>query len=318
VLALSGFVACGKLAGFEDLSAACPANTPRCNAFLTGGQANAGGSGGETPATSGGDAGTGGTTEDTGGASSTGAAGATGATGGGTSDVDASDCAGSPGTHGPVMSKIRRDDGSTFWIDQTEVTVAQYGEFEKAHYVFHNTYCEANPDPSGSFPCEVDAPDAGPTDWPRACVDWCDAAAFCEWAGKALCRDVPKDGPRDVLAPVSDYVAACWQTDAKYGCGEGCSASECNGQSAGDGAVLRVGAKSLCCVRDACDQCNVYDLSGNVGEWTAACDPETADGRCTIRGGGFDSNDDGLECSARASIQRRAKLSTVGFRCCHD
>jgi formylglycine-generating enzyme required for sulfatase activity len=211
------------------------------------------------------------------------------------------------------MSLVARSAGQSFWIDQTEVTVGQFAEFVAAGAPLRGSVCEGDPG-TGPFQCQVPAD----PDMPRTCVDWCEADGFCAWAGKELCRD---DVDRGAIAPrdVSDFYAACAPTaNAFYGCGEGCDPSACNGVDAANGKILPVRTSPACCVADACGvACAIADLSGNVGEWTAACKPLTPDGNCLVRGGNFQSNAAELLCDAITNVlPRRRKYATVGFRCC--
>jgi hypothetical protein len=98
---------------------------------------------------------------------------------------DAGECS----VRGPTLVPVA---GGMFFIDATEVTVGQYAEFLTAK----------NGDTSGQ-PADVcgwndsyqPAALQNPSDWPASDVDWCDARAYCEWAGKHLCRDIGNTGP---------------------------------------------------------------------------------------------------------------------------
>ena len=81
-------------------------------------------------------------------------------------------------------------------------------------------------------------------------------------------------------------------------------------------AVLPVGAKAACIVGPAA--CPIADLSGNVEEWTGACDVNQANGDCIVRGGYFDSPATDLSCDHPKLYMRRQINVSLGFRCCVD
>ena len=101
-----------------------------------------------------------------------------------------------------VLSK--QTDGTCYWIDQTEVTVQQYTQFLAQHAkpVGWDSACTWKTMPSDpandtSDPCTVSTSgESEPfrTTKPIRCVDWCDARAFCKWAGKDLCSGIDSDG----------------------------------------------------------------------------------------------------------------------------
>jgi len=190
------------------------------------------------------------------------------------------------------MAPVKRPDGTTFWIDTTEVTVRQYTVFLRNHGPVADDArcptgpsttddCVANrrastePDGGGDAP-----PDAGAaSNLPQVCVDWCEAKAFCEWAGKQLCHDDVHAAPSELLSK-SDFFAACTEGegtsahDPRYGCGasQTCSPSTCNGNSGGPKHLLAVGMKTGCTVTSAAEGCLISDLSGNASEWTDGCE----------------------------------------------
>lgn len=330
VLVLSA--GCQILGGFEDFSENCPAGASACRDGGTGGHvsADAGGSGGS---------------RSTGGAAALGSGGASAGNGGGhVSDgsVEPGRCSqgADPGSQGPPMTQVMRPDGTCFWIDTTEVTVEQYSDFVRApHPLPEDGVCVWNSQDStdggalGSL-AFVPPPDcvrrvsgglaltdggASKTgdraNHPMTCVDWCDALAFCVWAGKDLCRD---DGDFSDQADKSDWYDACTGGRASnlYGCSDACGATACNGASSGLGDVQAVGTIPGCGVIAHDGTTRVRDLSGNVSEWTGWCSPETAEGQCLTRGGNYTSNDATLECGSTVRLPRKTAAPALGFRCC--
>lgn len=103
---------------------------------------------------------------------------------------------------GPKMVYVETPSGIGYCIDETPVTQAQYAEFlasVKSKPGSEHKKCSGNMtyEPElpecfissrGDKPSEEDfyTPDLTP-DRPIFCVDWCDAVAFCQWAGKRLC-----------------------------------------------------------------------------------------------------------------------------------
>ncbi len=297
LLALIGATACNAILGNEDVTL-----------------------GSRDASTASGGSGTGGS-----GAGGTGGASASGGTGG-----SACPSGSDPGKHGPAMAQMRRPDGTCFWIDTTEVTVSEYAEFLGASHPPQEAACAWNtPSTDGGTPASGETPgfdppancisaltgvDAGDPDLPRTCVDWCDAYAYCLWAGKDLCRD---DGIALADPAKSDFVQACTAGDSTHLYGCACSSSTvCNGASSGNGVLLPVGKTTGCAVLADDGTTDVYDLSGNAAEWTNTCTPDTETGNCETRGGSFASSDSKIACTAGAPTVRSATQPTLGFRCC--
>lgn len=252
----------------------------------------------------------------------------------------------SPGIHEPEMARVQTSDGLWFWIDSTEVTVGQYAKFLRAVTQDRDqdlvcAWNESRPDDSavgdavggsdaigargfwpppecmGDVPRGIDLAGEEPeaSTRPMTCVDWCDAAAYCKWAGKELCRD---DGNPDASLTTSEWVAACVGSDGNnlFGTAKNWGEGVCN-----DGEYARalqpVRASPDCFVQSN-DSIPVFDLSGNAAEWVAWCPLDTQLGQCVSRGGSYDSaSDEGMKCASVGSkLSRTATLPTLGFRCC--
>ncbi len=334
VVASLAALACSALAGFDDLHGGCPAGLargsaasaglptciPRADAGAGGAHGGSAGSGGRGAGGGAGlpDAGPGGAGGKDGG--ETLPDGASGAGAAAAADARARACSRTL-PRGAPMAPVRRADGSAFLVDRTEVTFGEYAEFLRAAPPpSQNPLCPPR-DAGASRPPECDAlvaaQDAGEGPrLPRVCVDWCDADAYCKWAGKELCPDTTRSLPPAELAANSDFYAACTSGGADYGCGAGCNATDCNGQDLGNRRTVPVGATVACVVGDP--GCAVSDLSGNVAEWTAGCLLSTPDGSCAVRGGSYDSSEVELRCTSLNLIPRRTLSVTVGFRCCID
>jgi formylglycine-generating enzyme required for sulfatase activity len=64
---------------------------------------------------------------------------------------------------------------------------------------------------------------------------------------------------------------------------------------------------------------SIYDLGGNVQEWTDTCQPSSGSWGCVVRGGSFLSTEaEEYACSAPGMFGIRVAYSAVGFRCCKD
>ncbi len=90
------------------------------------------------------------------------------------------------------------------------------------------------------------------------------------------------------------------------------NATTCNGQdfSAANDDVLATGSLASCFANTAG---GVFDMSGNVKEWTLAQAP----GQNPIRGGGSNSTASGTSCGLNFTLANDAfKFPNIGFRCC--
>jgi formylglycine-generating enzyme required for sulfatase activity len=235
----------------------------------------------------------------------------------------------------------------TFAIDKYEVTNAEYNAF-----LATNPSLSLAPQPTcsynGSFQpgaldqatidlvldeglpfedprpnCMAWSTDFNEPDRPAACVDWCDAAAYCAWAGKRLCGryggagyDVtggPAEGHAD--ATVSEWFAACTgATGTAYPYGAGYEPNRCNDEASGP---QQVGEFATC----EGGYPGVFDMSGNVGEWDNGCtdfnSPDVLQ-NCLSRGGSWYQVMDELRCDTYRDIPRWSMGDGVGIRCCSD
>jgi hypothetical protein len=126
--------------------------------------------------------------------------------------------------HGSPMVKVPNPSGVGFFcIDKTEVSQAQYQEFLDVYPVSRDPAHEQGPgcetnylyspkDNLGSGfdnTCQKPLTSFDPVKTPNdevTCVDYCDALAYCTFAGKHLCRDL---GPSDTLGYVNQWYYAC-------------------------------------------------------------------------------------------------------------
>jgi hypothetical protein len=139
------------------------------------------------------------------------------------------------------------------------------------------------------------------------------ARAACAASGRRLCT-------------AAEYLAACaGASGASYPYGDDFDGAACNAEpfdgvagGADDDVLMPTGDSSLAlCV--SADQ--VYDLSGNLKEWTEDITGQTPDGTdiAVLRGGAYDTPAPGATCdfrSSRAAVN--TVLPTIGFRCCSD
>lgn len=229
--------------------------------------------------------------------------------------IDALDCGGAYCVGGACsLCPSGTVDLGTHCIDATEVTVAAYLAFlavspggQPAECAWNQSYV-----PVGGAPASSQLPITN--------VDWCDARAYCAWAGKRLCGKL--GGGAVPYASYADPAVSEWQATCSgggvnaYPYGNGFSVSTCNGQGAGFGAPVTVGSLAGC-KGTAAPYDAVKDLSGNVWEWEDACNGAAgASDSCRLRGGSFNNPQPFMGCAADYAVQRQAAFSSVGFRCC--
>jgi formylglycine-generating enzyme len=245
-----------------------------------------------------------------------------------------------------VLSK--QPDGTCYWIDQTEVTVSQYVAFVNA-VAFDGGPGTVRWDPAcvawkttPSNPTIADAsdqcalstmPESEPfrETKPIRCVDWCDARAFCQWAGKDLCSGDDSDStvaPQDLP---DQWGGACSANGWAYVNGTTPVYGACNvGVDAGQCLAIVHQFNCAPVDVDSFPQCTspsgAVDMIGNVAEWVLQCGVALEGGSgdesslCQYRGGSFATDLVGTTCYEVAGTvpydPRGTRDRSIGFRCC--
>lgn len=209
-----------------------------------------------------------------------------------------------PTGKGPAMVRVAVG-AASYCIDSTEVTNAQYDDF---FYVGTGGGRVDGGIEAGLSCFGVTAftrrNDAAAPDLPVEGVAWCDAFAYCAWAGRHLCRAF--DGGFD--AGETEWSLACTGGGSNpYPYGDA-YAPVCN-DSTTVGAPVAVGSRPGCegGVR------GLFDMSGNVAEYVEACSNATT---CDYVGGFYNSPAPGLTCRSRGQQATTAPTPGIGFRCC--
>jgi len=215
--------------------------------------------------------------------------------------------------------------GSSYAIDATEVTASAYAAFlaESPTSAGQSASCATNDSfvPAGEWPQQGDG------QLPVVNVDYCDAVAYCKWAGKHLCgmRGTVAD-PHEAYndEEKNEWYRACSAAETRlypYG-GNPFDPSEiknayrpdaCNGKDKGIGAPIAVGTLPGC----EGGHPGLFDMSGNVSEWSDDCDQ----GQCAVRGGSFQHAGPAgfismLDCTATTYDSPDTSRADLGFRCC--
>jgi formylglycine-generating enzyme len=234
---------------------------------------------------------------------------------GGAPDGGAHDAANVPDANGLVGTVPIE---GLFAIDATEVTNAEYQKFLTSTAALDAGASDPNCAWKRSHAPLVGCSRNTAADAPVSCVDWCDAQAYCAWAGKRLCGGMsgstisPTDSPDPGL---SRWTRACAGGVGKaYSYGDTLEPGRCNERSADAGAPRPVGSFARCEGTPS----GLFDMLGNVAEWEDACDlaGPSPDNRCSARGGSYDTLAVDVRC---AFVQLRTRSTAepgIGFRCC--
>ena len=206
----------------------------------------------------------------------------------------------------------------TFEILKTEVTINQFKACVKAGSCTAPLAYSTDVNSQDHW-CNWNVP--ARDNHPVNCVDWDQAAAFCQAAGGRLPSEAEwefaaRDGGKEVTFPWGDAAADCTRANMKdpqtniQGCGDISTHAVCK-------ASAGIPASGLC------------DMAGNVYEWVkdwyhnsyqnAPADGsawETPVGATRVRRGGSWANPDvGLRASNRTFDPPTAQINAVGFRC---
>jgi formylglycine-generating enzyme required for sulfatase activity len=225
---------------------------------------------------------------------------------------------GCPWSTGPSMVRVTDSYGS-FCIDSTEVTNAQY-----------QAMLAPPPFPPECAWKTATTKVAENDDLPVTMVDWCDAYVFCQWSGKRMCGS--RNGtPIDDFGPANDpqvaeWYAACSRSGSRaYPYGSTYAVGTCNGCDRAGSCAM--GVPSPAVPVGSLPECvggydGIFDLSGNVAEWTVDCDDSGAphDNGCPPLGGSRRGDAGDITCTVTTDnlydIARSAVAEDVGFRCC--
>jgi formylglycine-generating enzyme required for sulfatase activity len=237
------------------------------------------------------------------------------------------------------MVQITAADGSSYCIDEREVTFKEYGEFLAAHagakpvqsgVCAKNESLEPTLDPGGDqFPpiiCD------GVYEWPGdtmpnapvICVDFCDSLAYCAWSGKRLCGVVGKGStePSDLTYSDLERLVALekelksTESEWFFACSQGATTRYPYGDTYEPGRCIERAEESKDVTQSATRDCHgtrppydqVFDLIGSVHEWVNIC----SGGSCVSPS--IPSEGCARSGSASGLVQSTGK----GIRCCAD
>ena len=188
--------------------------------------------------------------------------------------------------------------GSVFFY--AEDSVGNRSVWEEAKYdMASDNICGKNayPVPVGAKTVCVDAyeypnqPDATPKDM----VTQEEAARICSSEGKHLCT-------------IDEWQAACRGKDGfKYSYGNSYKQSKCNTNTK---AAKRSGRKTQCR-----SWWGMYDMNGNLWEWTSTTSKQHPD-KFLVAGGAWNTNNESRCSESKFSFYPQNQYPSVGFRCC--
>jgi formylglycine-generating enzyme required for sulfatase activity len=214
--------------------------------------------------------------------------------------------------------------GGIYCIDAVEVTNVAYNGFLSANPTTASqpAYCSWNVGwtPHGGWPYP-----SMQGNFPVSWVNWCQAAAYCNYQGRRLCGKIGGGSASQGIA--NDFTQDQWFnacTANGVNCsGGGCypygtvyNPTQCNGVEWVDGGSMGpADYNSLTSCQGG--SVGLLNMSGNVAEWEDSCSGTSGQNdTCAVRGGSYQSLASALRCDSAATDARNYYGHDVGFRCC--
>lgn len=201
-----------------------------------------------------------------------------------------------PGARGSAMTRISLPEGRTFCIDNRETTQSEYAAFLADAFSWHPAgeaaYCQTlgrapRMQVMDDVPANCHAGVYDPVkkgNLPMVCASWCDAYAYCAWAGKRLCQRT--DGTPLQPTPWEDdkvFAARAWQNNEwAFACTSGGNYAASTGQ-AGEQALKACGGVDLPADATTCHSpdpafANISRMVGGAAEWVGAIEMDVHNG----------------------------------------
>jgi sulfatase modifying factor 1 len=223
-----------------------------------------------------------------------------------------------------------------FCIDSTETTNAEYAQF--VNIVGDAGVLEGTPSAcsalKGAVPSQSWPYAQGQDQAPVQFVNWCQAYAYCKWAGKRMCGAIK--GP-DSEGGALFYGSKVDPTQSQWfnACSRGGEQAYPYGPTFQPfcGGSIEAGVPGpqpvLYYPKCVGPVSGLYDMSGGVREWTDSCAAQTNNGvsdgaegpgdQCVAMGGAYSSqNAADLACDSVRNWQRNSTVGDIGIRCCLD
>lgn len=226
----------------------------------------------------------------------------------GVPDTGPPPCPSTTGTH--PMVRVPTASGGSFCMDVNEVTVAQM-----------EAYDGATPTAPAGLPTKCSgvwdhwyARDVGiDKNEPAINTNWCQAWAYCRWAGKRLCRSL--DTKSSISLANSELGWVCGQGGTKTARPYGTTyvAGKCDVES-GRSTPISITTTPACHGTSA-PYDKVLNLIGSAEEWSEECPDATS---CLARGGYFGHASNVAVCAYEYKYPLGSQFASLGFRCCAD